>query len=108
MYNQRLTPAQVREMVRLYDDGATLEELSGKYTLCVSSVSRIMTGKSYAAVTGGVNRSRESKLSEYRRVHIAARLEQGRTSYSGIARELGISRQAVWSLAQKYDLVRSR
>lgn len=99
-----MTPKRVVELVALYDDGWSLPALSARYGVSVSTVSRIITGKTWGSVTGGRNRSRAGQTTDYRAAHIATRLEQGCRSHSVIAVELGISRQAVAKLIRTRNL----
>lgn len=93
-----MTPKKVSELLHLYEEGWELPALAERYHVSPSTVSRIITGKTWTEITEGKNRSRTGKLTEYRCAHISARLEQGCRSYSVIGRELGISRQAVAKL----------
>src|SRR5690606_26272380 len=99
-----MTPKRVMELIELYEDGWSLPALAVRYGVSVSTVSRIVTGKTWTDITGGRNRSRAGQTTEYRVAHISARLEQGCRSTSGIAKELGISRQAVSKLIDSRNL----
>lgn len=99
-----MTPKRVTELIELYDAGWEPPALAARYGVSPSTVSRIITGKTWTSVTGGKNRSRAGQTTAYRAAHIAARLEQGCRSHSVIAAELGISRQAVAKLINTRDL----
>lgn len=94
-----LTEPRVREMLRLYEnEGWSTTALAKRYKIAPATVSRIITGKTWVHVTGGRNRSRKGARTAYHVAHISARMEQGVTSPSVLADELGISRQAVSKL----------
>ena len=93
-----LTQGRVRELVQLYDDGWELPALADRYDVSTPTVSRVLTGKTWAHVTGGRNVSRQGRITDYRAAYIEARLDQGCRNYSIIGRELGITRQAVRKL----------
>jgi plasmid maintenance system antidote protein VapI len=100
-----MTPKRVTELLHLYEiDGWEIPELARRYGVSVSTVSRIITGKTWKEITGGRNRSRAGNNTAYRVSHIEARLEQGCTSPTRIAKELGISRQAVAKLIRSHNL----
>lgn len=79
-------------------------ELATLFGVSVEAISKIVTGRTWKEATGGVNISRHRRQTGYRLAHIQARLDQGCTSNSIIAKELGISRQAVAQLIKKHDL----
>lgn len=99
-----MTPNGVRELITLYEQGWDLPPLAEKYGVTVATVSRIITGKIWQDVTGGINRSRAGKITEFRVNYIAARLDQGCRNLSIIADELGVSRQAVSSLIKRRNI----
>jgi|SRR5690606_10310439 len=99
-----LTEEKVRELVRLYDEGAELPALAERYGVSLPTVSRVITGKTWAHVTGGRNVSRQGRMTDYRAAYIEARLDQGCRNYSIIGRELGITRQAVAQLIRNRNL----
>lgn len=100
-----LTAESVAELVQLYDAGMELPELAERYGVTRSTVSRIITGQTWAEVTGGRNRSRAGQVSQYRAAWVAARIEQGCRNYQLIAQELGITRQAVAKIVDRKGLL---
>ena len=99
-----LTEEKVRELIRLYDEGAELPALAERYGVTTVTVSRIITGKAWGHVTGGRNISRLGRVTDYRAAYIEGRLDQGCRNYSIIGRELGITRQAVSQLIKNRNL----
>lgn len=98
-----LTRDEVLEILRLYEqDGASVGSIARRYDKTEPTISRIITGKTWSTVTGGLNRSRAGKLAAYRRNYTLARWEQGCRNAARIAEELGISRQAVIKIVNKY------
>lgn len=91
----RLTEGQVRRLVDRYDSGANLAAVAAEFDVSAATVSRIITGKIWTSVTGGVNRSRHGEETAYRLAHVQSRIDQGCRNKAIIAAELGISRQAV-------------
>lgn len=94
----QLTEDQVRAIWLLYRHGDwpwKLRDLAAMFGTSIASVSKIVNGRTWRHVTGGISISRYGEDSEYRDAHITARLAQGVTSYTQIGRELGITRQAV-------------
>lgn len=99
-----LTPARVRELLHLYEKGWEIGALAERYGVSRPTVSRVLTGITWAEVTGGRNVSRAGKLTQYRCAYIEARLDQGCRNLSLIAADLGISRQAVSKLVKNKGL----
>jgi hypothetical protein len=99
-----LNTERVRELVQLYDDGWELPALAERYEVSLPTVSRVITGKTWAHVTGGRNVSRQGRITDYRAAFIEARLDQGCRNYSIIGRELGITRQAVAQLIRNRNI----
>lgn len=57
-----MTPDTVRELVRLYaDEGVSMNKLAHRFNISQPQVSAILTGRSWANVTGGVNHSRHGQ-----------------------------------------------
>lgn len=101
---EQLTPDQVQAIWTLYQVGGwRLRQLAEMFGTSIGSVSKIINGRTWQQITGGVKVSRHGKDSEYRDAHIAARLAQGVTSYTQIGRELGITRQAVSQRVRKME-----
>lgn len=90
-----LTPDQVRAIRASYaSEGLMLADIAARYDVSIATVWRVCAGQTYRSVHGGVSVLRTAALSAKRSAIIAARRDQGAT-LSGIARELGISRQAI-------------
>lgn len=102
-----LTPGKVRELLKLYEGGMEPADLAVRYATSQVHVSRIVRGEAWTSVTGGVNRSRRDKTTEYRRAYIESRFEQGCKNPQMIGRELGISRQAVNKIIKRYSIGRA-
>lgn len=99
-----LTEDRVRELLQLYDHGCEIPELAARYEVSSSTVSRVLTGKTYGEITGGRNVSRKGHVTRYRCAHIETRLDQGCRNLTLIGAELGISRQAVAKLIKNKGL----
>lgn len=96
-----LTPDQVRAIRASYSsEGLMLADIADRYDVSIATVWRVCAGQTYRSVHGGTSVLRTSAMSAKRSAIVAARRDQGMT-LSGIARELGISRQAV----ARYDRI---
>ena len=98
---------KVRDLLRRYEDGCSARDLEVLYGLSQSTVSRIITGRIWKGVTGGVNRSRAGEETDSRMEYVSARIDQGCTNKSLIAEELGITRQSVEKLIKRAAARRS-
>lgn len=77
-------------------------DLADLFGVSVETISKIITGRTWAAATGGGNISEYRRDTMYRLAHIAYRREQGCTNNAIIAAELGITRQAVAALIRTH------
>lgn len=99
-----LTPVKVRELLKLYEEGAEPAVLAARYGTSEVHVSRIVRGQAWKSVTGGQNRSVRDRTTEYRRAYIESRFDQGCRKPQIIAAELGITRQAVNKIVARYNI----
>lgn len=90
-----LTSGQARRIYQLYEQGATPKALAERYGTTVANVTRIVRGQIWADATGGRNISRHDQMVSFRTAYVSGRWDQGCHSQAVIAKELGISRQAL-------------
>jgi len=99
-----LTGAQARRVHRLYESGAAARDLAARFHVSEMTVSRIVRGLSWSSETGGRDVSRTTLTRAGRAAYIQGRADQGCGSAAQIARELGVSRQAVCEFMRRHGL----
>lgn len=99
-----LTSADALKIYRLYGGGAEPKDLAQAFGTTLANVTRIVRGQTWIEVTGGRNISRHDSMVEFRTAYIQGRWDQGCRSQAVIAKELGITRQAVNRFMIKHQL----
>lgn len=98
-----LNERKVRAILLLYRvDNWTASELAELFGVSLEAISKVITGRTWVSVTGGKNVSRHRRDTTYRIEYIRGRLDQGCNNQGIIARELGITRQAVGQLIKNH------
>jgi hypothetical protein len=104
-----LTNAQVIEMRDLHVKGTTVRELAVKYNTQDTTVRRVLTGQTWASVTGGTNVLRRVRQGAYRAGNARLTRKQVETlreyaklyptiPYRAWAGVMGVSDQAVFDI----------
>jgi predicted transcriptional regulator len=101
-----LKPDTVAAIRLLYssDEEWTVGRIADALGVSGETVSKIITGRTWKEITGGVNISRRTAATALHLTVIEARMSQGVTNYQKIADELGITRQAVGKLVRKHGI----
>lgn len=105
-HNSKLTVQDVTDLCRRYTAGETQDSLSARYGVRQSAISRILRGKTWCSVTGGVAQSdpkrrargaahSKAKLTVEQAQEIRSRYAAGGISQDALAKAYGLSQNNV-------------